>query len=255
MLDTLNRLQACGIEYPLAMSTGGLSLHNLACFVWGRGGGFRSTDYRRITLTEPEARRGMADYYKLHRFIPPEGRRLDYAGADNHFFEGRAAVLLSGQWVTVTVKEQKDRANPIVAQNYACTLPPGIPYVGGTHLVIWKHSLHDQDALRLINHLTSPELLTNLFRITGNIPARIAALNTAPFTNDPDYQRVIDCIRTGRGFRSTHLWAGVEMRLSVLCDQLWSDLFANPDILLDMEIEHRLRELATRLEKTLLASW
>jgi multiple sugar transport system substrate-binding protein len=254
-VDTLQRLQASGIEYPLTMATGGLTLHNLACFIWGRGGAFRSADYRKMSITEPESRRGMVDYFKLHRFIHPEVRRQGYAGADNAFFNGQAAVLLSGQWVTETVKELNRPLHEEVARGYGCAMPPGVPYVGGTHLVVWRHTLHDQDSLRLLAHLTSPEVLMKIFHNSGNFPARSAVLESTPFNTDSDYQRVIDCIRIGRSFRTAHLWAGVEMRLSALCDQLWEDLFANPELDLEGEIERRTSELAARLEKTLLASW
>ncbi len=255
LVDTLQRLQASGIEYPLTMATGGLTLHNLACFIWGRGGAFRSADYRKMYITEAESRRGMVDYFKLHRFIHPEVRRQGYAGADDAFFNGQAAVLLSGQWVTVMMKEPNRPLPEDVIRNYGCALPPGVPYVGGTHLVIWRHTLHDQDALRLLAHLTSPEVLMKIYRNTGNFPARATVLEAEPFNSDTDYQRVIECIRTGRAFRTAHLWAGVEMRLSALCDQLWEDLFANPQLDLEGEIERRTSELASRLEKTLLASW
>ncbi len=255
LIDTLQRLQAKGMEYPLTMATGGLSLHNLASFIWGRGGAFRSADYRKMAITEPESRRGLADYFKLHRYIHPDARRQGYGGADDRFYNGQAAVLISGSWVTETIKEHARPLPAEVEQNYGCALPPGLPYVGGTHLVIWRHSLHDQDALRLIAHLTSPEVLMTVFRVSGNFPARAAVLESAAFTGDPDYRQVIECMRVGRGFRSAHLWAGVEMRLSALCDQLWNDLFANPDLALEREIERRAGELSERLEKTLLASW
>lgn len=255
LVETLQRLKAIGLEYPLAMATGGLSLHNLACFVWGRGGAFRSADYRKMAITEPKSRCGLADCFKLHPFIHPDSRRQGYAGADNLFFDGRVAVTLSGQWVTETIKEQRRPLPAEVVENYACAMPPGVPYVGGTHLVIWRHSLHEQDALRLIAHLISPDVLMAIFRASGNIPARTAALQGAPFAGDPDYQRMIECVHAGRSFRSAHLWAGVEMRLSALCDQLWDDLFANPELDLEGEIERRARELSVRLEKTLLASW
>lgn len=254
MIETLERLQAAGVEYPLSMATGGLSLHNIAGFIWGRGGAFRSADYRKMAITEPESRRGMVDYFSLHRFIHPDARRQGYFGSDLSFYDGYSAVLLSGQWVGESIKVYPER-NMQVYENYGCAMPPGIPYVGGTHLVIWRHSLHDQDTLKLIDHLTGPQVLRNIFRNTGNFPSRNSVLATAPFSTDPDYQKVIECIRAGRGFRTAHLWAGVEMRLSAMLDQLWEDLFANPDLNLESEIERRTRELATRLERTLLSSW
>lgn len=252
LYDTLLRLQAAGVQYPLAVPTGGLTLHSAASFVWGRGGRFRSEDCKHITLVEPEARRGLYDYFRLHRFIHPSGRGWNYAGADDAYFRHGAAILLSGQWVLQTLKSDPTIPKEVV-QNNACAQLPGIPYVGGTHLIVWRHSLHDDLAVKLISYLTSQPVLEQIFHISGNFPARIEVLNTSTFTGDPDLEIVAQSIRRGRTLRAGRLWAGIEMRLSGLFEELWTDLLGNSNLDLEAEIERRVRVLATRLERTLLA--
>jgi len=253
LYDTLARLQAAGIPYPLAVPTGGLTLHGAASFVWGRGGSFRSEDYKRITLVEPEARQGLYDYFRLHRFIHPSGRGLDYAGADDLYFHHGAAVLLSGQWVLQTLQTNPAIPKEVVRNN-ACVKIPGVPYVGGTHLVIWRHSLHDDAAMQLIAYLTSPPVLEQVYRVAGNFPARIEALNAKTFSADPCLEVIGQSIRSGKTLRAGRLWAGIEMRLSGVFEGLWTDLLENPELDLKDQIEQRVRQLATRLEKTLLAN-
>jgi multiple sugar transport system substrate-binding protein len=253
--DTLCRLRETGAPYPLAMATGGLSIHNMAGWVWGRGGHFRSEDYRKIGLVELESRRGMEDYFRLHPFIHPDLHGQDYTHCDGSFFAGHAVVLFSGQWAMKTIKDRSPQVEPAVADSAGYTVPPGTPWLGATHLVVWRHSPHEQDGLNLVAHLTSPETLARVFKQTGNIPARTVVLDQAPFATDPDYRLVRECLQRGRAFRSARLWAGVEMRLNTLHDQLWTDLFADPGLDLPAEIERRVRELAARLEKTLLANW
>lgn len=253
--DTLSRLQAGGIRYPLGLVTGGLAVHHLASWVWGRGGRFRSPDFHKIDLVEPEARRGMLDFFRLHRFIDPETVGMKQDQTDQLFFQGRLAVMMNGQWAMHSIKERRPGIVPAVLENTGYAPPPGVPFVGSTHLLIWRHTLYDNEAMHLIAYLTSPPVLDNIFRTTSTFPARLSALNAAPFINDRDYQMVIDCLHCGRTFRSARLWAGIESRLNLFCYQLWEDLFANPTLDLEMEIEHRVQDLANRLEKTLLASW
>lgn len=256
MHATLTRLQESGVSpYPLSIATGGLSIHNIASWVWGRGGRFRSADYHKITLVEPEARRGMQDFFSMHRFIAPQARGQLYQEAESWYFTGQAAVLFSGQWAMMRVKEHPEEVLPEVSDNTGYAVSPGIPFVGASHLVIWRHSLLESEANQLIQHLTSPDVLLSSFRVDGNFPARLQALNAPPFSNDADYRMISECIRTGRGFRSAHLWAGVEARLNILFSQLWKDVFANPELNLEAEIEQRVRDLADRLERTLLANW
>ncbi len=253
--ETLCRLQASGIHYPLSLATGGQVIHNMASWVWGRGGRFRSADYHKISLVEPESRRGILDFFLMHRFIDPATQGFSYTQANEGFLKGKTAVMVSGQWAMPGIKERREGVFPEVAENTGYAMTPGVPYVGSTNLVIWRHSLHNHDALRLIGYLTSPDVLTSLFISTSNFPARRSALDSPVFTGDSDYQMVIESMRHGRGFHSARLWAGIEARLNVLCDQLWRDLFANPQLNLEAEIEHRLKDLAPRLENTLMANW
>lgn len=254
LVETLTRLRESGIPYPLAMATGGLSVHNLACFVWGRGGHFRSTDLHKVALVEPEARQGMLDFFKLHSFIHPGSRGMDYRSSDEMYYSGQAAVNLSGQWV-ITRLEEKTGISSEVLENTAHQLPPGVPYVGSTHLVIWRYSTRVPDALKVIKHLQDQKTLRRIFHSAGVFPARNDLLNQPPFSTDPRYQVVVSCLRKGRNFRSSNAWAGVEVRLNEMCDQLWADLFKNPELDLEQEIDRRVRQLAERVEKTILANW
>jgi hypothetical protein len=128
-----------------------------------------------------------------------------------------------------------------------------VPYVGSSHLVIWRHSLHEDEAFQFVRHAASPAVLRKIFYHTGGFPARLEVLNQPPFSTDERCRLVRDCLKRGRGFRSAKLWAGVEMRFNEMCDQLWADLFANPALNLESEIDERIVTMAERLEKTLLA--
>jgi len=253
LYETLNRLQAAGHPYPLMLATGANSLHILASFLWGRGGDFRSEDLRKITLLEPEARQGLLDYFRLFKFIDPQLAQKGYSDLDPLYLAGQGAVNFTGQWLLQTIKNLA--ANPTeVIQNTRYAAPPGVPYIGGTHLVVWKHCIHDELALALIQHLTSTYAYQMHAREASIIPARKEVLEQAPFVDDPDYQLVTRLMETGRGFNSGNLWAGIEMRLTAFCEKLWHDLFSNPEANLEAEIERRMRELSVRLERTLLSS-
>lgn len=252
LFETLTRLRESGVAYPLAMATGGLSVHNLASFVWGRGGHFRSPDYRKVGLVEPAARQGMHDFFRLHEFIHPNSRLKTYPDADQCYVRGEVAVLFSGQWLLQTVINHTGVPNQ-VAENTHIAPAPGIPYVGAAHLVIWRHSIHADEAFQLARHVTSPEVLRELFVHSGGFPARLDVLAQPPFSTDERFRMVRDSLKRGRNFRSARMWAGVEMRLNDMADQLWADLFANPDLNLPREIEQRVTMMAARMEKTLLA--
>jgi hypothetical protein len=90
--------------------------------------------------------------------------------------------------------------------------------------------------------------------VAGNFPARIEARNAKTFSADPCLEVIGQSIRSGKTLRAGRLWAGIEMRLSGVFEGLWTDLLENPELDLKDQIEQRVRQLATRLEKTLLAN-
>jgi multiple sugar transport system substrate-binding protein len=194
----------------------------------------------------------MFDFFRLHEFIHPNSRMKSYNDSDLCYFRGETAVLFGGQWV-LQVLSNPGYVSPSVAEPTYIAPAPGISYVGAAHLVIWRHSIHADEAFQLVRHITSPEVLLKVFYRSGGFPARLDVLSQPPFSTDERFRMVRDSLKRGRGFRSARLWAGVEMRLNEMSDQLWADLFANPDLNLAQEIEQRVKTTAERLEKTLLA--
>ncbi len=250
MADTLSRLQAAGYKYPLVMANGYGAMQILSSFVWGRGGDFRTPDLRKMTLLEPATRQGLLDYFGMHKFIDPANMRVNNQ-IDTVYTSGQVAVCFSGQWVKQRIRAIAAQI-PVVAENTRIAPPPGVPYIGGSYLALWKHSRDHEAALRLIQYLTSPELLGRLITERNTLPARKEALIMAGVANDPDYQLFIRMIQQGRRYQAGKMWAGVEARLAEFVTQLWDDLASNPNLDLPRELERRITDLTPRIERSLL---
>jgi len=52
---------------------------------------------------------------------------------------------------------------------------------------------------------------------------------TVSFGNYTFYPAIQKSLRNGRSFHSGYRWNGVEARLAIVIEQLWSDLRANPN--------------------------
>lgn len=249
---TLARLQASGFETPLAMPTNGLNvLHVMASWVWGAGGRFRASDGRRLRLDEPQAQAGMLAYFDLHRFLSPAAQGLDIAESERLFSAGQAATVIGGPWFLTTLRNVSAEILPDVG----VAPVPGVPYVGGTNLVIWRHTLNTPAAAALLNHLTSAEVQRYFFKTTGTLPARIEVLESEPFTSDPHYQALARSLKSGRTIKIIYRWAAVEQRLVRMLTQLWSDLAQDPRLDLETEVASRTAALIDNLGRTILATW
>src|SRR5687767_8340990 len=76
---TLQKLQDNGQKYPFAVPvdlTAFNNIHTIASWIWGEGGDFTNPEGTRVTLSEPEALKGMNRYFDLYRFIPPEAKDM-----------------------------------------------------------------------------------------------------------------------------------------------------------------------------------
>ena len=255
--ETLRRLRDSGVSpYPLAMATQGTILHNLAAWIWASGGDFlclSMPDKRCVAMAEPETRRGLLNYFQLAPFLHPAGRLKDLQQADSVFYSGRAAVLFSGHWVSSALKSYPTFIQPEVINNLGQALPPGgIPYLGSSHLVIWRHSPHEKEALQLVEHLFSPPVMARLALTGHGFPARIKAFEQPAIREEPLFKIIAECLRRGRLFSPAFRWATIEMRMNEMIHTLWADLAANPEMNLEVEIERRARWLRDRLERSLL---
>lgn len=246
---TLQRLQAAGIEAPLAIETGRrvVGVHVAACWVWGAGGDFVSADGKQILFDRPEARAGLRTYFSLHRYISP--RIADWPSPEVAFCRGQAAVTISGLWCFWTLRDTN--AGPEVVTNLGAASPPGVPYVGGTHLVVWGHSpiRNQQLAVEIVHLLSGRELQSSLSE--GTFPARLDARHPLEKSHPLAYRAVVNNLKTGRFFPNTSLWSAVEDRLTVAFGSIWSELLGKPDVDVDTVIARHLDPLAERLNMTL----
>lgn len=252
MAETLERLRRSGVETPLTMPTTMTVFQNLASWVWGAGGHFRSEDGHRLSLDTPQALNGSLQFFGLHRWMSPAAQGLEVGASDALFRQGQAAVALSGQWLYFQIVHGRQGA-PEVAENLGLAQVPGVPFVGGTCLVVWKYALRDREAVSLVNHLTRYETQRRLFQQNWAIPVRADLLESAEFKADPHLAQIAGSIRSGRCLHISYRWAAVETRLSAVLNGLWADLFANPALDLPGEIARRYLDLKSKLERTILA--
>jgi multiple sugar transport system substrate-binding protein len=250
--QTLDRLQASGVAMPWVVPTKSArrTLHNLASWVWRQGGGFVSADGTCTLLNEPETRAGVHAYLKLHRYLAPAARGLSSRQSDGLFQEEAPAVTISGPWLFLLPQVQ-EQAIP----NIGLALPPGPPFVGGSNLVIWRHTLrHERLAVELVRFLTSYEAQAAYCQYAGLLPVRLDVLASSPFVDQPRHQVMARGLKSGRSFPALSTWGLVEDWLTAALARLWEDLLADPHLDLEVAIAERFKRLADRLDPVLFRS-
>ncbi|MGC1375438.1 MAG: extracellular solute-binding protein [Anaerolineales bacterium] len=257
--ETLRRLNAAGHPAPLGLTTSHTNtilIHDMACWVWSAGGDLRSDDGRRMMLMEPESLAGMQAYFGLNEFLSPGTHALAENQVYEDFFTGKTAVAILEERAYLEVVKNRSYVAADAVDNIGLAMLMRVPYIGGSALTIWRHSSDYQDALKLIQYLTSPEAwqLLNQQRNPYYTPARLDLLEQAPLAAIPFYPAIQKSLQNGRSFHSGYRWSAVETRLATVIEQMWNDLRANPGLNIAREVEQRFFSVCNRLEQTILVS-
>lgn len=245
MEATFEKLQASGVAAPWSIPTAHRlgTLQSALSWLWGAGGEVISPDGKNPLFAEPAALNGLKRYYGLRRFLPAENPLLSMANSLGRFTQRQAAATMANLQLAQSILEN----TPEIAPHLAIALPPGPPYVGGSSLVIWKHSRHETQAVQLVQHLLGQQAQFDYCRASGNLPVRRDALAQSPYTDDPTYRGFVKAIEKGRIFPVFRLSGLVEERLATALAQVWSELAQNPSVDLGELLEQFLKPTAGRL--------
>ncbi len=252
VLQTLESLKSIPVKSPFVAPITTQRLMNLsfmASWLWSVGADFIDSSGTRAAFDQPDALNAFADYFRAADYIAPEFRHLEPDQGDLEFCRGNAAVALSGPWLFYRIQQEAEFAR--VRENMGIALPPGQACRGGTHLVIWRHTMQEEAAFDFIRFLTSAEVQADLSGSVFILPARLEAIQTNRYASDPNYQMIGKAIHTGRSYGATPLWNIVEDRLSRVLVQIGSEYFERPDVDLNAFLSIRLKPLARLINITL----
>jgi multiple sugar transport system substrate-binding protein len=238
--QTLARLRASGVDIPWVVPTqhSWRTVHNAASWVWGAGGHLLSADGKLILFNQPKALAGFRAYFALGRYLADEARGLTDTESDMLFQAGKAAVTVSGPWLLAMPPE-------LVAK-VGITSPPGIPFVGGSHLVVWKYSHLAHEAVQLVQFLTSLRFQRSC-KPGGLLPVRLTALDVLNTSSGEVGAYLHQSLTKGRSFPSVYLWAVIEARLADALAATWGEVLETPAPTWSAILDDRLNQLAQRL--------
>ncbi len=244
---TLHLLQEHHVPTPWIVPTvhTHATLLNAASWVWAAGGDFISPDGKQVQFAQHQSIVGLRNYFALGRYIPPVLRQIGALQLDAQFLQrDDTAVTIGGPWLFNFLTDA-------TRDNVSLALPPGAPMLGGSHLVIWKHSRKQDAALKLIRFLTQTDVQVAYAQRIGLLPAVVEAFNEEPFTSDRLWRYAVQAVKAGRAVPVTRSWGLMEDRLATEFAAIWQAFFDQPTLDLVALLKRRLEPLAKRLEQVL----
>ena len=245
--QTLRQLQARSAAAPwiVPVSRTHTTLLNLASWVWAAGGDFVTPDGKRALIAQHQTITGLRNYFALGRFITAEARRQEATRTEHWFLQqATAAATISGPWLFQFISStQRDE--------FGLALPLGTPLLGGSHLVMWKHSRKQEAVLKLIAFLTQPDIQVRYAQRVGLLPAVVEALNDNLYKTDRLWRTAAQAVQASRAVPTVRSWGLMEDRLAVEFANVWTEFLADPTQDLVTLLTQHLGSLAHRLDQVL----
>lgn len=214
------------------------SLHPYADLVhiassWARanGGDFMGVKGREPLFGLPNAAEGLMDFFELFPYIPHKLRGLNIEACTQAFARGDAAVMIGGIELGDELM-QSAYATQEMRENVAATTLPGVPWIGGDHLVIWKNVLADsareQAALELLKFLSKRETQIQFYRAGMILPARGDAYDALSFPLASTMPALQKILATGCPHPPLRLWRRIEAFLDDMLLDIGSAVLKQP---------------------------
>jgi ABC-type glycerol-3-phosphate transport system substrate-binding protein len=208
-------------------------VHIASSWVRANGGDFMSDNGREPFFAKPESCAGLMEFFELFPFIPLALRGLNIDECTNAFARGDVATLIGGvefanDLLTSPYASQEMR------ENMAVTTLPGVPWIGGDHLVVWKNVLtdtgHEKSALDLLTFLSKKETQIELFNLENILPSRADAYAELTFPLATTKATLEKILQTGRPHPALRLWRRIEAFLDEMLLEIGKSVLRQPTV-------------------------
>lgn len=225
--NALSKISKKSLRYPWAVSTlrGPASLHQLSSWIWGSDADIIDEDGVNLRILDIKAIQAITQYFNLYRYIPEYSRTSVLQMTE--YFSKREAALMMG--ATRTYYQLQRMMPDHMMERVGVALPPGVPFVGTQHLVMWNHTIQEQQvhALQFLKAFLSPEIHHSMSKLTGLMPTNTELLNHPDFQQNEFLWTINTAIQIGKSYPALPKWTIVEHHLLNAIEAIWNDIIVD----------------------------
>ncbi len=188
-------------------------IHNFAALLYQGGGSILNEDNTEATLNSPAGVDAMVFYINLlaKGLADPACAEYNQPQADAAFINGNVAMVVMGPWNISGIMNDNPTLNYGVIE--LPVGPTGLKgsFSGGSNLVIFGNSEHQEAAKAWVNYLLTDDVLLSYTNkdISNMIPATLSAL-TDPYYQSPEMQVFITSLGYATAYPSLGVWVDIE---------------------------------------------
>jgi ABC-type glycerol-3-phosphate transport system substrate-binding protein len=208
-------------------------VHIASSWVRANGGEFLAPNGSDPAFGKSEASSGLVKFFELFPYLPPSLRGLSVEDCTQAFARGETAVLIGGIEVVDELLNSPYTSQEL-RESLAVTTLPGVPWIGGDHLVIWKNVHADADvervALDLVQYLSDRETQVQFFKLASALPARLDAYPQIQFSLDTSAETIQKILKTGCPHPPVRLWRRMETFLDEMLLDIGNAVLRQPTV-------------------------
>lgn len=237
-------------------------VHDVMPFVWAAGGSELSSNDKTSTISSPQAEQGIKFMTRLIQDGTFDKSMLERDGTqvENQFKGGKLAVWIGGPWVLGSVKRLDDDTwSPAARKNVGVAPLPAGPtgksftFLGGSDLMVFKSSKHQDADWQLLKYLASDKVQQAYANLLGMFPAKESAQKIYG-EQDANHQQFLQAIENGRTYAPIAQWAQVENAYKGSFGQILSDAAQHNGVVSDSTLKSQLDKAAQQADGLLAQS-
>lgn len=178
----------------------------------GRYGNFRSAGFKRALAF-------YVDTFRLHQ--APAITAVEAGNPWEEFGRGVYAFYFSGPWNIGEFRQRlsSDRENAWATAPLPGPDGAGVGAAGGSSLVVFRQSVHKDEAWALIEYLSRPDVQRRLYDLLGDMPARRSAWDGGSLRTDPKVQAFREQLEHVKPSPSVPEWERIANEMQLVAAQ------------------------------------
>jgi multiple sugar transport system substrate-binding protein len=193
-------------------------VHHLFPIIWSYGGAELNEDDTESTVASDEAVEAVTFFGQLIRdgLYDPATLELDGTATENEFKNGSLAVWIGGPWTLASTARADDenwvddaRNNVGIAPMPAGPQGDAFTFVGGSNLMMFESSDHQDEAWQLMQYLAQDDVQLQYAELLGMFPSTESAQQERA-SADENQEAFFEAIQQGRTYDPIPAWGEIE---------------------------------------------
>ncbi|MDO9588860.1 MAG: extracellular solute-binding protein, partial [Brevundimonas sp.] len=162
------------------------------------------------------------EFYKslFDEGLAPLASSTQISNVWTEFERGYFSFYFSGPWTIGDFKNRLKLTTQWMTSGVPGPTGPGASAPGGSSLVVYRHSPHQDAAWKLVRYLSDPAVQARFNGITGNLPARESAWATPAVAGDPYIAAFKGQLSRARAVPKVPEWERIVTEMQVVAERM-----------------------------------